>query len=112
MLSVDGLHFSNPPCNITQEEEDEKLKALMSSYVTTTDAPAIFFVDEFCRLYPDSIVICSIRDLEKWWDSYQDLVKAVDGLMENVMQLFSSTERYTILWKLAIVKRYIYIYSI
>ncbi|EMR68028.1 putative nad dependent epimerase dehydratase protein [Eutypa lata UCREL1] len=86
------------------EEEDEKLKALMSSYVTTTDAPAIFFVDEFCRLYPDAIVICSIRDLEKWWDSYQDLVKAVDGLMENVMQLFSSTERYTILWKLAIVK--------
>lgn len=84
----------------------------MSGYVATIDAPAIFFIEELCRFYSDAIVICSIRDLEKWWDSYQDVVKAVDGLMENVMQLFSSTERYTILWKLAIVKRYIYIHSI
>ena len=50
-----------------------RLSQLTRGYVGTTDAPGCYFVEELLQLYPNAKVICTVRDREPWWNSYQEL---------------------------------------
>lgn len=38
----------------------------LNGFVATTDAPAIYLVPELLELYPDAMVICTVRDVAAW----------------------------------------------
>ncbi|KAJ5485282.1 hypothetical protein N7539_005270 [Penicillium diatomitis] len=95
----------DPPKDVSQEEVDKTLKDLLVGYVATTDAPAIFFVEELVRLYPDAKVVCTTREPTRWWESYQELINTLDNPLFILLQLVQPTLRYSLAWKLAIVKR-------
>lgn len=95
----------DPGKSVSQEEVDNTLKELLAGYVATTDAPAIFFVEELVRLYPDAKVVCTIREPNRWWDSYQELINTLDNPFFILLQLVQPTLRYSLAWKLAILKR-------
>lgn len=78
---------------------------MLAGYVATTDAPAIFFVEELVRLYPDAKVVCTVREPNRWWDSYQELINTLDNPLFILLQLVQPTLRYSLAWKLAILKR-------
>lgn len=95
----------DPGKNVSQEEVDDTLKELLAGYVATTDAPAIFFVEELVRLYPDAKVVCTVREPNRWWESYQELINTLDNPLFILLQLVQPTLRYSLAWKLAILKR-------
>jgi hypothetical protein len=95
----------DPGKGVSQEEVDDTLKELLAGYVATTDAPAIFFVEELVRLYPDAKVICTVREPNRWWKSYQELINTLDNPLFILLQLVQPTLRYSLAWKLAILKR-------
>lgn len=95
----------DPGVNVTQDEVDKILRGLLAGYVATTDAPAIFFVEELVRLYPEAKVVCVIREPARWWESYQELINTLDNPLSILLQLVQPTLRYSLAWKLAILKR-------
>ena len=61
-------------------EEDKRevyaeIKSLMDGYVGCTDLPGNAVVEELLEIYPDSVVICTVRDAEKWWESIRPIVE-------------------------------------
>ncbi|KAA8645193.1 hypothetical protein EYZ11_011526 [Aspergillus tanneri] len=49
------------------------LANLVAPYNATTDSPAMDFTAELLELYPDSVVILSVRDSdEQWWTSFYE----------------------------------------
>jgi hypothetical protein len=99
------IKILDPGKDVSQQEIDNTLKELLQGYVATTDAPAIFFVEELVRLFPDVKVICTVREPTRWWDSYQELINTLDNPLFVLFQLVQPTLRYSLAWKLAIVKR-------
>lgn len=49
------------------------LESLTSKYNATTDSPTMDFYYELLQLYPDSLVILTVRDTDdQWWSSWYD----------------------------------------
>ena len=44
----------------------ESLRSLTDGYVATADSSLCQFVPEILELYPDAVVICTIRDPNAW----------------------------------------------
>ncbi|KAF2744066.1 hypothetical protein M011DRAFT_470733 [Sporormia fimetaria CBS 119925] len=68
-------HF--PP----QSDSDKKLindilRERLDGYVACTDAPTSGLVEELVELYPDALVICTIRDPDAWVKSMQSVSNA------------------------------------
>jgi hypothetical protein len=55
----------------------DKLRTMLSGYDAVTDAPAILFSGELAEIFPDAVVVCTIRDEQKWWESFQDVAKTM-----------------------------------
>jgi len=49
-------------------------KALMSGYAAAVDWPASAFWPELSAANPDALVLLSVRDPEKWWQSTQNTI--------------------------------------
>ena len=45
---------------------------LLGGYSAVADLPAILFAEEFLHYYPDSKVVLVERDVEKWYQSFND----------------------------------------
>jgi hypothetical protein len=58
------------------------LKSLISGYTACTDGPIAMFTEEMLEIFPDAKVICTVRDPDKWWDSYKPVI-------ENTGRIFS-----------------------
>lgn len=63
-----------------KDEADRKfvhseIKSLMDGFVGCTDLPGNACVEELLEIYPDAIVICTVRDPEKWWQSIRPIVE-------------------------------------
>lgn len=63
-----------------KNEEDKKfvhseIKSLMDGFVGCTDLPGNACVEELMEIYPDSVVICTVRDPAKWWESIRPIVE-------------------------------------
>lgn len=52
-----------------------EIKSLMDGFVGCTDLPGNACVEELLEIYPDAIVICTVRDSEKWWQSIRPIVE-------------------------------------
>lgn len=56
------------------------LKRQLSGFAAVTDTPTIQFAEELVELYPDTLVIVTTRDPEKWWRSIEPVTNnAVNG---------------------------------
>lgn len=47
----------------------------MDGFVGCTDLPGNACVEELLEIYPDAVVICTVRDPEKWWESIRPIVE-------------------------------------
>ncbi|KAH7089973.1 NAD dependent epimerase/dehydratase [Paraphoma chrysanthemicola] len=52
------------------------LNKIMEGYIATTDTPGAQFVPELLELYPDAMVICTVRDPDEWAHSIRQIVRA------------------------------------
>lgn len=50
-------------------------RALFAGYEATVDFPACAYHEEIAAAFPDAIVILSVRDLERWAESWDTLFK-------------------------------------
>jgi len=57
--------------------DDVDWHALFAGYEATVDFPACVFYRELMEAFPDAVVVLSIRDPQRWWDSYSKLVGLV-----------------------------------
>ena len=60
------------------------LKTLTDGYVATADSSLCQFVPELLELYPDAVVICTVRDPEAWARSMGELASAS---LQNLLAL-------------------------
>jgi Sulfotransferase domain len=83
------------------------LHSLLDGYVGVTDCPAAFFSGELASIYPDAVVICTTRDPERWFQSFQVLAKTVLLWWLDIVFLPMPTLRYFGTWIKAAKHRYI-----
>ncbi len=50
---------------------------LFEGFEATVDFPACVFYRELMAAFPDAKVVLSVRDPERWWNSYSKLVRLV-----------------------------------
>ncbi|MAF83695.1 MAG: sulfotransferase [Gammaproteobacteria bacterium] len=50
---------------------------LFAGYEATVDFPACVFYRELMDAFPDAVVILSVRDPERWWNSFSKLLSLV-----------------------------------
>ena len=55
-------------------------RALFSGYRAAVDWPAASFWPELTRVFPDALVLLSVRDAESWWRSAHDTIFPVSRL--------------------------------
>ena len=53
----------------------QNVEQLLSGFVACTDLPSLVFVEELMAIYPDALVVCTVRDPDKWWASMEPVVK-------------------------------------
>lgn len=52
-----------------RKEALEIIESRLDGYVATADPPVSLLIPELMELYPDAIVICTVRDVNRWADS-------------------------------------------
>jgi hypothetical protein len=72
------IRILDPGPSTTPTVVKSTLKTLLAGYVAVADAPAVLFCGELTEVYPDCKVICTVRDKERWWVSYQDVVQTLN----------------------------------
>lgn len=65
------------PCQNEMDRSNiqHSLHKQLEGYTATFDFPCIRLVEEQMALYPNAKVICTIRDPEDWWRSFEPVVK-------------------------------------
>lgn len=62
------------------------LKSLLAGYVAVTDTWGAALTPELLEAYPDAVVICTVREPNAWWQSWNDMVgMAAQPLMMKIM---------------------------
>lgn len=51
--------------------------ALFEGFEATVDFPACVFYRELMAAFPGAVVVLSVRDPERWWNSYSKLIRLV-----------------------------------
>ncbi|MCJ1323463.1 hypothetical protein MMC10_000123 [Thelotrema lepadinum] len=67
--ALDAKFFHKGSC-FTREQWDQ----LLGAYGAVADLPAIAFAEDFIDIYPESKVVLVERDIEKWYQSFDDVV--------------------------------------
>jgi hypothetical protein len=107
MLPVKGkLSEAKTVAKAEETHVKATLRDLLAGYVAAADAPILFFAGELAEIYPDAKIICTTRDTDKWWASYQELVGAIDHSGQDFINLLTPSLRYYLSWKLGIVERF------
>lgn len=76
----------------------ENLRALTTGYVAVMDSSMCQFVPELVELYPDAVVICTVRDPEAWAKSMGALATTTTQTMLAVMLFWVPCLRYFPMW--------------
>jgi hypothetical protein len=62
------------------------LTSLLAGYVAVTDTWGAALTPELLGAYPDAIVICTIREPDAWWKSWNDMMgRAAPPLVMKIM---------------------------
>ncbi len=56
-------------------------QAFLKDYNATLDAPAAYFWPELSRVFPDALILLSIRSEESWWRSASQTVMKTEGMV-------------------------------
>lgn len=69
--------FRRTPIKNAQDKQfvHSEIKDLLSGYVGCTDLPGNACVEELLEIHPDAVVICTVRDPDKWWQSIKPIVE-------------------------------------
>ncbi|KAE9365253.1 NAD dependent epimerase/dehydratase [Stipitochalara longipes BDJ] len=90
----------------------DTLRTLSAGYVSIADTPSYLFSGELAELYPDAIVICTIRDPVRWHESMKEVMQTVYLMVFlNILFLPLPTLRHFGAWVKAIEKRSKYLYN-
>ncbi len=65
--------------------------AILDGFVAGVDAPICFFWEELMHRYPDAKVVLTVRDPERWYESFSGLMRT--NIRSAWMGLFSSRAR-------------------
>jgi hypothetical protein len=69
---------------------DINWQKLFAGYEATVDFPACIFYRELMDAFPDALVVLSIRDPERWWNSYSKLLGLVSkATLFNFVPMFA-----------------------
>lgn len=80
----------------------DTLRSMFAGYVGITDNPGVMFVEEFCELYPDALVIMTTRDPERWWGSFKEVAETMTLWWLELIFLPLPTLRYFGQWMKAL----------
>ena len=83
----------------------DRLRTILSGYDAVTDAPAVLFSEELAEVFPEAVVICTTRDPERWWESFQDVAKTMLLWWLDVVFFPMPTLRYFGVWIGGLKKR-------
>ncbi|KXJ88433.1 hypothetical protein Micbo1qcDRAFT_214327 [Microdochium bolleyi] len=82
--AMDAKFFGKGTPFTTTEQWD----TILAPYAAVTDVPAICFADELLHAYPDAKVVLVERDIESWYQSFDDNVaQHVFGFVINLVAL-------------------------
>ena len=76
----------------------KNLEALTNGYVAVADSSICQFVPELMELYPDAVVICTVRDPDAWTKSMGQLATTSFQTMLAVMLFWVPCVRYFPQW--------------
>ncbi|KAJ7051011.1 P-loop containing nucleoside triphosphate hydrolase protein [Mycena amicta] len=83
---------------------------LLGHCMAVADMPHLLFADELIAAYPDAKIILTIRDPDKWWNSFQETVfhrllqdRPPSGVVERIQNLFEpqASRRMKDFWRRA-----------
>jgi hypothetical protein len=76
-----------PPTNQQKARENlQIIKSRIDGFVATADSPCCGLVPELLELYPNAIVICTVRDLKSWQKSMAQIAgAATKGFLRIVL---------------------------
>lgn len=73
------------------------LQCLLAGYVAVTDTWGAAFTPELLELYPDAVVICTVQELETWFQSWIGIpINAVSSWQLQVLKF--------ILWPVPVLR--------
>ncbi|KAF4636462.1 hypothetical protein G7Y89_g1614 [Cudoniella acicularis] len=107
----DLIAVLNLPTAGNSEKIKKTIRRLFAGCVGITDCPAILLSEELAEVFPDSIVICTTRDPERWWESMSEVVKTVLSPWLSVLFYSMPILRYFGRWIEGIKHRYAVIYG-
>ena len=73
---IDLLSAWPPKCKSDEDTVKRVLKARLDGYAGVTDAPCNGLVEELMEMYPDAVVICTVRDADAWVESMSVVANA------------------------------------
>ena len=76
----------------------------LDGFVAVTDLPACLFVPELLKLYPDAVVICTIRDPDEWLVSYGSVANHALQAFLGIFLLPVPTMRWSVAYLNALAK--------
>lgn len=92
-----------PPSNAAKKKEfQSRLRNEMDGFVCVADPPASLLVPELLELYPDAKVLVTVRDKEKWAQSWEAILKLIIPFwVSRMLYFWVPTVRYLpVLWSL------------
>lgn len=60
---------------------------LLGNYQAVTDSPAICFAEELIKAYPEAKVVLVERDVERWYQSFEVMIKEMYNPILNVLRV-------------------------
>lgn len=72
---IEICKLAPPKDEVQRKALNAGVKEMLDGYVACTDLPSNAFVEELMEVYPDAVVICSVRDPDKWWASLAPIVE-------------------------------------
>jgi hypothetical protein len=73
--------------NYMEGKKNMDWQRLFADYDASTDLPACIYWREMLNAFPDSKVVLTVREADKWWLSWRKLVKAQEALYERWLYL-------------------------
>ncbi len=73
---------------------EASLGRMLAGYVGVTDTPIALFTPELCQLYPDATVICTTRNVDAWWRSWEAIAAKMSPRLMNLLLWPVPTWRY------------------
>lgn len=83
-----------PRSDVDKKVVQDIIRRRPDGFAAATDAPAFFLVPELLELYPDAMVICTVRDPAEWQRSMAGVVAAATMWFLRVVLLPLPTMRH------------------